>query len=187
MLAKIFLVVFLTTSVVTLAKDDHESELVNSVLGTGTVLMREASKYVTDDSDKYSLDLNALYKKYEIAAKAEQARNFLHSQIKRSFEITNEYVKKMDIEGEEQLKKSIDIIKKEDSVLGEKLTKFYDKSCDLDRLSEDIIKYVLDADKFSGAFDKAKAALRPIEHKLADSIKKFETVVLEHLPKKGKK
>lgn len=44
--------------------------------------MREASKYVTDDSDKYSLDLNALYKKYEIAAKAEQARNFLHSQVK---------------------------------------------------------------------------------------------------------
>jgi len=59
-------------------------------------------------------------------------------------------------------------------VLAEKLTKFYDKSCDLDRISEDIIKYVLDADKFSGAFDKAKAALRPVEHKLAESIKKFE-------------
>lgn len=59
-------------------------------------------------------------------------------------------------------------------MLGDKLTKFYDKSCELDRLSEDIIKYVLDADKVIGALDKAKAALRPIEHKLADSIKKFE-------------
>lgn len=88
--------------------------------------------------------------------------------------MTNEYTKKANIEGEEQLKKSIDIIKKEDSVLGDKLTKFYDKSCDLDRISEDIIKYVLDADKLSGAFDKAKAALHPIEHKLVDSIKKFE-------------
>jgi len=88
--------------------------------------------------------------------------------------LTNDYVKKIDIEGEEQLKKSIDIIKKEDSVLGDKLTKFYEKSCELDRLSEDIIKYVLDADKVNGALDKAKSALRPIEHKLADSIKKFE-------------
>lgn len=59
-------------------------------------------------------------------------------------------------------------------MLGDKLTKFYEKSCDLDRISEDIIKYVLDADKFSGAADKAKATLRPIEHKLAESIKKFE-------------
>jgi len=59
-------------------------------------------------------------------------------------------------------------------VLGDKLTKFYEKSCELDRISEDIIKYVLDADKFNGALDKAKSALRPIEHKLADSIKKFE-------------
>jgi len=88
--------------------------------------------------------------------------------------LTNDYTKKFNIEGEEQLKKSIDIIKKEDSVLGDKLTKFYDKSCELDRISEDIIKYVLDADKFVGALDKAKSALRPIEHKLADSIKKFE-------------
>ncbi|MBO8666436.1 hypothetical protein INO76_15520, partial [Staphylococcus aureus] len=88
-----------------------------------------------DDPDKYSVDLNALYKKYEIAAKAEQARNIIHNQLKRSFELTNDYVKKFDIEGEEQLKKSIDIIKKEDSVLGDKLTKFYDKSCELDRLS----------------------------------------------------
>lgn len=88
--------------------------------------------------------------------------------------MTNDYVKKIDIEAEDQLKKSIDIIKKEDSVLAEKLTKFYDKSCDLDRISEDIIKYVLDADKLSSSFDKAKSALHPIEHKLADSIKKFE-------------
>ncbi|CAI6343598.1 unnamed protein product [Macrosiphum euphorbiae] len=185
MLAKIFLVVFLTTSVMTFAKD--ENELVSSVLGTGTVFMKEASKYISDDQDKYSVDLNALYKKYEIAAKAEQARNMVHSTLKRSFELTNDYVKKFDIEAEEQLKKSIDIIKKEDSVLGDKLTKFYEKSCEVDRLSEDIIKYVLDADKVNGALEKAKSALRPIEHKLADSIKKFESIVLEHLPKKGKK
>ncbi|XP_060878796.1 uncharacterized protein LOC132951097 [Metopolophium dirhodum] len=185
MLAKIFLVVFLTTGVMTFAKD--ENELVSSALGTGTTFMKEASKYIADDPDKYSVDLNALYKKYEIGAKAEQARNMLQAQIKKSFEMTNDYVKKLNIDGEEHLKKSIDIIKKEDSVLGDKLTKFYDKSCELDRISEDIIKYVLDADKFNGALDKAKSALRPIEHKLADSIKKFETIVLEHLPKKGKK
>jgi len=47
--------------------------------------LKEASKYMTDDADRYSLDLNALYKKYEIAAKAEQARNFLHTQVKHVF------------------------------------------------------------------------------------------------------
>jgi len=45
--------------------------------------MKEASKYATDDPEKYSLDLYALYKKYEIAAKAEQARNFIHNQVKK--------------------------------------------------------------------------------------------------------
>jgi len=45
--------------------------------------MKEASKYIADDPDKYSLDLNALYKKYEIAAKAEQARNIIHAQVKK--------------------------------------------------------------------------------------------------------
>lgn len=59
-------------------------------------------------------------------------------------------------------------------MLGEKLTKFYEKSCELDRISEDVIKYVLDADRVNGALDKAKNALRPIEHKMAESIKKFE-------------
>jgi len=58
--------------------------------------------------------------------------------------------------------------------LGEKLMKFYDKSCELDRITEDIVKYVLDADKVNGAVEKVKAALHPIEHKLAESVKKFE-------------
>jgi len=64
--------------------------------------------------------------------------------------------------------------------------KFYDKSCELDRITEDIVKYVLDADKVNGAVEKVKAALHPIEHKLAESVKKFETIIVEHLPKKGK-
>lgn len=94
--------------------------------------------------------------------------------MKRGTELTNEYIRKGNIESEDQLKKTVDIIKKEDSVLGEKLSKFYEKSCDLDRLSEEIIKYVLNADKINGSIEKARSALLPIEHKLAESVKKFE-------------
>lgn len=94
--------------------------------------------------------------------------------MKRGVEIANEYIKKGNIESEDQLKKTVDIVKKEDPVLGDKLTKFYEKSCDLDRLSEEIVKYILDADKINGAFDKARGALRPLEHRLAESVKKFE-------------
>uniref|UniRef100_A0A2S2PLM0 Uncharacterized protein n=1 Tax=Schizaphis graminum TaxID=13262 RepID=A0A2S2PLM0_SCHGA len=185
MLAKIIFVCFLMTGVMSLPKDDHDTELLNTILGSGTNMLKEFSRLTTDD-DRFALDLNALYKKYEIASKADQARSFLQTQFKRGAELTNEYIKKADIESEDQLKKSIDIIKKEDSVLGDKLTKFYEKSCDLDRISEDIIKYVLDADKINGAYEKARTALRPLEHKLSESLKKFETIVLEHLPKKGK-
>lgn len=81
---------------------------------------------------------------------------------------------KADIQAEEQMKKTIEIIKKEDPILGEKLTKFYQKSCDLDRISEDIVKYVLDADRVNGALEKVKTVLHPLEHKLVDAIKKFE-------------
>lgn len=94
--------------------------------------------------------------------------------MKRGAELTNEYIRKGNIESEDQLKKAVDIIKKEDPVLGEKLSKFYDKSCDLDRLSEEIVKYVLDADKINGTIEKARGALRPLEHRLAESLKKFE-------------
>jgi len=173
------------TGVMSFPKDDHDNELLNTILGSGTNMLKEFSRLTTDD-DRFAYDLNALFKKYEIANKAEQARSFMQTQFKRGAELTNEYIKKADIESEDQLKKSIDIIKKEDSILGDKLTKFYEKSCDLDRVSEDIIKYVLDADKISGAYEKAKTALRPLEHKLAESVKKFEAIVLEHLPKKGK-
>lgn len=94
--------------------------------------------------------------------------------MKKGAELTNEYIRKGNIESEDQLKKAVDIIKKEDPVLGEKLSKFYDKSCDLDRLSEEIVKYVLDADKINGTIEKARGALRPLEHRLAESLKKFE-------------
>jgi len=169
---------------VSLAKDDHD-ELLNTVLGSGTNMLREFSKLTTDD-DRFALDLNALYKKYEIEAKADQARNLLQNTFKKGAELTNEYLRKTNIEGEDQLKKTAEIIKKEDPVLGEKLTKFYEKSCDMDRLSEEIVKYILSADKVNGAIEKARGALRPLEHRLAESLKKFETIVLEHLPKKGK-
>jgi len=186
MLSKIVLVVVLATLSVSLAKDEHNNELINAALGTGTNLLREFSKIVTDDAEKYSIDLNSLYKKYEISAKADQAKSFLQTQYKKGAEITNEYLKKADIESEEEMKKAIEIIKREDPVLGDKLTKFYEKSVDLDRIAEDIVKYVLDADRVNGALEKAKAALHPLEHKLIDAVKKFETIVLEHLPKKGK-
>lgn len=44
--------------------------------------MKEFSKLVADDPDKLSLDLNSLYKKYEIAAKAEQAKGYMQTQVK---------------------------------------------------------------------------------------------------------
>lgn len=83
-------------------------------------------------------------------------------------------MKKADIESEDQLKKYIEIVKKEDSVFAEKLNKFYEKSCELDRISEDILKYILDVDKLNGALNKFRSALHPLEHKLIDSVKKFE-------------
>jgi len=43
-------------------------------------MLKEFSKLTTDD-DRFALDLNALYKKYEIASKAEQARSFLQTQV----------------------------------------------------------------------------------------------------------
>lgn len=103
MLSKIVLVFFLATLAVSFAKvrkkqkeykkcnnrrfffyhtqDDHENELINTALGSGTNLLREFSKLVADDADKYSLDLNSLYKKYEIPAKASQAKSYLQSQV----------------------------------------------------------------------------------------------------------
>lgn len=87
-------------------------------------------------------------------------------------------MKKTDIETEEQLKKYIDIIKKEDAVLADKLTKFNEKSTELDRITEDIVKYLLDTDKLNVAIEKVKAVIHPIEHKIAESIKKFEVSIL---------
>jgi len=51
-------------------------------LGSGTNILREFSKLTTDD-DRFALDLNALYKKYEIASKADQARSFLQTSVKK--------------------------------------------------------------------------------------------------------
>lgn len=95
-------------------------------------------------------------------------------QFKRGAEYVNEYVKTVDIETENFMKKEIEIIKKEDSVLGEKLFKLYDKQCEFDRISEEIIKYVLDTDKISNYLEKVKSVFGPLEHKLAESIKKLE-------------
>lgn len=98
----------------------------------------------------------------------------LNVQYKKGADLANDYIKKADIESEEQLKKSIEIIKKEDPVLAEKLNKLYEKTCDLDRISEDIIKYLIDSDRINGALEKAKTTFRPLEHKLVEAIKKFE-------------
>lgn len=46
--------------------------------------MKEALKVaVPEDAEKYSLDFPSLYKKYEIAAKAEQAKSFAQSQVNK--------------------------------------------------------------------------------------------------------
>lgn len=86
-------------------------------------------------------------------------------------------MKKSDIESEEQLKRLIELMKKEDPLLAEKLTKFYEKSCDLDRISEDIIKYLSDVDKVNSAIEKFKSLLHPVEHKLTENIKRFEVSI----------
>lgn len=62
-------------------QDDVENELLTTSLNAGTNVLRDLVKLVTDD-DKYSLDFNSLYKKYEIESKAEQAKSFLQSQVK---------------------------------------------------------------------------------------------------------
>ncbi|XP_050428130.1 uncharacterized protein LOC126838067 [Adelges cooleyi] len=187
MLAKIVFVLCLTTAAFAFSKDEHEQhELINSVLGSVTNVGKEFSKLVSDDPDKYSVDLNSLYKKYELASKAEQAKSFLQSQFKRGAEYTNEYLKKFDEESEDQFKKSVDLIKSNDPVLGEKLNKFYEKSCEVDRLVEDIVKYVLDPEKISTSIDKVRSSLHPLEHKLIEAVKKIETLIIEHLPSKKK-
>lgn len=55
--------------------------------------------------------------------------------------------------------------------MGEKLTKYNEKKAELNRISEDIIKYVLDADKI---VDKAKTSLKPLERKAVEVVKKVE-------------
>lgn len=89
-------------------------------------------------------------------------------------EFVNDAIKKGDIESEESLKKNIEIIKREDSVLAEKLNKFYEKTCEIDRITEDILKYILDADKVSTVLEKVKNSLHPLEHKVVEAIKKIE-------------
>lgn len=56
-------------------------------LGTGTNLLREVLKLASDDAEKYAVDLNSLYKKYEIAAKVEQAKNVLETEVYIFFDI----------------------------------------------------------------------------------------------------
>lgn len=83
-------------------------------------------------------------------------------------------MKKADIASEEQLKKCVEKIKKDDPVLAEKLNKFYEKSCDLDRISEDIVKYLLDEDRINNSFEKFRGIINPFIHKAAEGVKKFE-------------
>jgi len=92
MLAKLILVLSLATLAMSFAKE--ENELLDTSLNTGTNLLREFSKLVAEDPDKYSVDLKSLYKKYEIADKTEQAKSYLQSQFKKGAELTNEYLKK---------------------------------------------------------------------------------------------
>ncbi|XP_025423310.1 uncharacterized protein LOC112692747 isoform X2 [Sipha flava] len=185
MFTKTFLFVLLATLSMSLAKDDQH-ELVNQILSTGTVLTKEFSKLVADSPDKLSVDFNNLYKKLEVDAKAEQAKSFLQTQFKKAAESYNESLKKTDAMSQENLKKTIDIIKKEDPILGEKLYKFYEKTCEMDKISEDIVKYILDVDKITGALDKYRSSISPFIHKATEGIKKFETFVVEHIPKKDK-
>lgn len=58
--------------------------------------------------------------------------------------------------------------------MGEKFHTFYEKIVEYDRVSEDIVKYVFDADKVTGYFDKTKVSLKPFEQILAEIVKKFE-------------
>lgn len=44
----------------------------------------------------------------------------------------------------------------------------------MDKISEDIIKYLLDTDRVNGAFEKYRSFISPYIHKAAEGIKKFE-------------
>lgn len=95
-------------------------------------------------------------------------------QFKRGIESTHEYIKKSNFEEVDDFKDFIKLIEGEDPVLAEKLTKFNEKTDELNKITEDIYKYELDADKIIGYYDKAKTSLKPLERKVVEIVKKFE-------------
>lgn len=95
-------------------------------------------------------------------------------QFKILAESINDNLKKSNIQGAEELKKFAETIKAQDPVLGDKLLEFNKKSSEMDKITEDIVKYVLETERINGAAEKLRESLHPIEHKLAESIKKFE-------------
>ncbi|XP_050536054.1 uncharacterized protein LOC126902630 isoform X2 [Daktulosphaira vitifoliae] len=156
-------------------KSDDQNELVHTVLNSMSNVGRELSKVISDDSDKYSVDFNGLYKKYEVDNKAEDAKKFLQNQFKTGTEAFNQQIKNIDMTYENELKKISDMIKKDDPALGEKFNKYYDLTCQLDRLTEDIIKHTLSSEKMTSTFEKVKKdAFEPMQRKLIESIKKLE-------------
>lgn len=60
----------------------QEDDLVNTVLSSGTNIIKEVAKVASSEPDKYSVDLNGLYKKFEVEEKANQARSYLQTQVK---------------------------------------------------------------------------------------------------------
>lgn len=68
----------------------------------------------------------------------------------------------------------MEIIRKEDTTLEEKSIKFYTVICDIFYMSEDIIEYVLDADRKNDALDKSHYFL----HRTAKGYKNIEVTIL---------
>ncbi|XP_050536055.1 uncharacterized protein LOC126902631 [Daktulosphaira vitifoliae] len=187
MLVKIFLMFCVATTAFAFVKQDEKSEFIHAVLGSVTNVGREISNVITDDPDKLSVDLNKMYSKYEFASKVNDVKNMFKDQVRKNADSVYNFVKKMDEELETSFKKKADMIKKDDPVLAEKLNKIYDLTCQINRLYEDIVKYVLDPEKVSNFFDKVKDSLEPVERKMVEVVKKLEAMAIERLPSKSKK
>lgn len=102
-------------------------------------------------------------------------------QYEREIKLTNEWqliISK--IKDEDQLLKArIDLMKKENQVLGEKYAKLYEKSLEFNSVAEDIANYIMKGDRDNDEhFVKAKTLLHPFKDKLLDSIKNFKVIVI---------
>ncbi|VVC30770.1 Hypothetical protein CINCED_3A021011 [Cinara cedri] len=179
MLAKIVLVIFLATITVSFAKNDDN--VVNVALNSGSHIINHILNQDSDEQEKYIVDLNSYYKKYDIDSKLENVKSHFKTQFKKGLQHNSDLFNRVNIETEKSLKRSIDVIKKQDALLGEKLNKFYELTCQTNRVSEEIANYVSNPERIHGEIEKLNVLLRPYEQKVIDFIKSAEGSILKKL------